>query len=214
MAILSKHGNALIAIKRLVIQGDPGDQDRYMRNDHGIQVWDLSQLESLELINTPMSSSIPLGLVSRFSSIRTLKIKGDIIRDNKGTLMPPNYVTNLWYSRLVLKRIFLAYTRLEELEIGYNAWLLLLDPGSKKDSLPEWSLINPSSIEALGIILRKLHLKKDSESDIPKLSILVPELRRIKNCCSQLVELALDVNMHEPDVSFGTGHSYEFGNLT
>jgi hypothetical protein len=203
LAIPSKHGSSLIAIKRLVIQGCPGDKEKYMVNNEESPRWDLSQLEDLEFINTRISSSITSISVQRLSSIRTLKIKGQttIVREDAEDIARL-YAANLFCSRLFLKRLFLACTRLEELEIGYNAWLLLLDPGSERASLPEWSLINPSSIEALGTNLRKLHLKEDSESDIPKFSILVPDLRRIKNCCSQLVELELGVNMREPNVSF------------
>jgi hypothetical protein len=125
LAIPSKHGSSLIAIKRLIIQGCLGDEEKYMSNDEESQRWDLSQLEDLEFINTRISSSMASIILGRLSSIRTLKIKG-----------------------------------------------------------------------------RTIIVREDSESDIPKLSILVPDLRRIKNCCSRLVELALDVNMCEPNVSF------------
>jgi hypothetical protein len=150
--------------------------------------------------------------VPRFSSIRTLKIKGQTVRDNKE--IPNWFRSSSFCARSALRRLFLVCTRLEELEIRYNAWSLLLDPGSILDPTLRASLINPCSIEALGTNLRKLHLKEDSERDIPKFSILVSDLHRIKNCCSQLLELVLDVNMRETNVSFLTEQFYEFGNLT
>jgi hypothetical protein len=138
LAIPSKHGSSLIAIKRLVIQGCPGDKEKYMVNNEESPRWDLSQLEDLEFINTRISSSITSISVQRLSSIRTLKIKGQttIVREDAEDIARL-YAANLFYSRLFLKRLFLACTRLEELEIGYNAWSLLLDPGSERASLPE-----------------------------------------------------------------------------
>jgi len=78
--------------------------------------------------------------------------------------------------------------QLEELEVKYDHWHYLFKP------------INVINVR--GKTLRKLHLR-DLDNNQARRAMTTHSLRQIQASCTGLVDMALDVNMHATDVSYG-----------
>jgi hypothetical protein len=175
-------GSYFLPVKDLILERSAcyGDMftPRFGMADYYGPIWDSEHLESLELNNMKISDFLAPIPLEQFSSIRRLKIKGTAGQEGQA----------MEEANSRLAELLEVCQQLEELEVKYDHWHYLFKP------------INVINVR--GKTLRKLHLR-DLDNNQARRAMTTHSLRQIQASCTGLVDMALDVNMHATDVSYG-----------
>jgi hypothetical protein len=172
-------GSYFLPVKDLILERSACYADmfmpRYGMTSYG-PIWNTEHLESLELNNMKISDFLASISLERYSTIRRLKIKGNAGQEGQATDEANDRVAELLE----------VCQQLEELDVKYAHWYQIFQP--------------LDAINVCGKTLRKLHLR-DLDNNQARRTMTTHSLRQIQATCTQLVDMALDLNMHATDVS-------------